>query len=208
MNFAIGIPTINRADLLAESILDLQANCPNVELFIVDNGHQNLRPMLETSGLNVTLFENASNHGVAGSWNQIASSAFARGFDWVWIANDDVVLGKRERDIEQFCSQAPKLLHIFDGSWCSFLLPRQVWAQVGEFDTQFWPAYYEDNDYAERIFACGLSIPKIELLRPTVFRNSQTIAKDPSLNDHFAKNRERFAAKYGVEVLFRWDSER
>ena len=210
MRYCIGIPTINRADLLEESICDLRTNCPDVEVIVVDNGKQGLRGMLERSGLRFQLIENETNQGVAGSWNQIARIAFgaASNYSWVWMLNDDVVAGKSQGDIDSLCAESstgPETPPVITAEgWCSFLLPAAVWAAVGEFDEAFFPAYYEDDDYMERMRAQGLRVLIWEArLQPVVFRNSQTIKKDPSLNLNFAWNQQRFVEKWGAEALYR-----
>jgi GT2 family glycosyltransferase len=207
MRYCIGIPTINRADLLEKSIIDLQENCPDVEVVIIDNGRQSLSSMLERSGLNFKLFENKTNKGVAGSWNQIARYAFGAGYSWVWLVNDDVVLGKDQHEINRLCSESESPFQkppvIAAQPWCSFLLPREVWEEVGEFDEEYFPAYFEDDDYMERMRQKGLRVLWRDLVVPRVFRNSQTIQKDPSLNLNFSKNHERFVSKWGAEALYR-----
>jgi GT2 family glycosyltransferase len=207
VRYCIGIPTINRADLLAKSIADLSENCPDVEVVVVDNGKQDLYRMLERSKLNFELFENPENKGVAGSWNQIARYGFRMGYSWAWIVNDDVVLGKNQHEIERLCAdsespfEAPPV--IAAQPWCSFLLPEKVWSSVGEFDEGYFPAYFEDDDYMERMKEKGLNVIWRDLVVPRVFRNSQTIQKDPSLNLNFSKNQERFVEKWGAEALYR-----
>lgn len=205
MKFAIGIPTINRADLLEKSIVDLQRNCPNVELIVVDNGKQNLWPMLERSGLHCSLIENEKNKGVAGSWNQIAMTAWEHGFSWVWIVNDDIILGKPEGSIEALIAlyeSEPRLLNA-DIGWCSFLLPKAIWDEVGAFDEEFFPAYYEDDDYRERINQVGKPMVIRTELNPLVYKESMTSVKDPSLKDGWNRNQERFVMKWGAEALYR-----
>lgn len=207
MRYCIGIPTINRADLLEKSLFDLSENCPDVEVIVVDNGHQRLRSLLDRSKLRFKLIENSENKGVAGSWNQIARHAFSRAYSWAWIVNDDVVLGKDQYDIERLCAELESPFEpppiIAAQPWCSFLLPREVWDLVGEFDEGYFPAYFEDDDYMERMREKNLRVLWRDLVVPRKFRNSQTIQKDPSLNQNFSKNQERFVEKWGAEALYR-----
>lgn len=213
MKFCIGIPTINRADLLLKSIVDLQDKCPSIDLIIVDNGHQGLRPMLDSSALGYELIENAENKGVAGSWNQIARKAWSRGYDWVLIANDDIILGKTQDEIQRVCDEeearlgGPRFVASNRG-WCSFLLPRAIWDLVGEFDEGFFPAYFEDDDYAERMLQAGQPCVTSETLDPVVYKESQTIAKDQKLRDGWTANEARFVEKWGVEAFYRLVTKR
>lgn len=164
--------------------------------------------MLEASGIAFHLIENPENKGVAGSWNQIARYAWQQGCGWALICNDDVVMGKGEGDLVSFCEaestrdDGPRFF-VCEKAWCSFLLPKPVWDTVGEFDEQFFPAYFEDNDYAERLLRAGKPHQFSSLLYPSVFRSSQTIAKDGSLNANYDRNEARFLEKWGAEVFFR-----
>ena len=68
MRIGIGIPTINRYDLLQRSLKTLLPQSDSfVKLVVVDNGHQNItidHPKVE-------VIVNKENLGVSGSWNQI-----------------------------------------------------------------------------------------------------------------------------------------
>lgn len=213
MKFCIGIPTINRADLLEKSLVDLQDKCSKVEIVIVDNGAQALRPMQEVSSLHFDLIENEQNKGVAGSWNQIARHAWSRGYDWVLILNDDIILGRDADAIQALCDAedaregGPRFLASHRG-WCSFLLPRSIWDLVGEFDEGFFPAYFEDDDYTERMLRAGRPYLQSEGLDPVVYQESKTIAKDPSLRDGWMANEQRFVEKWGVEAFYRLVAKR
>ena len=48
-----------------------------------------------------------------------------------------------------------------DGSFSCFLLDIEAFDKVGPFDTNFKPAYFEDNDYLERLWACGYTPQRI-----------------------------------------------
>jgi hypothetical protein len=65
------------------------------------------------------------------------------------------------------------------------------------FDNNIFPAYFEDNDYCYRMRLAGLKRINSEFFNPEVFRNSQTIARDKSLNKNFDRNRERYKEKWG-----------
>ena len=48
-----------------------------------------------------------------------------------------------------------------DGSFSCFLLDIEAFAKVGPFDVNFKPAYFEDNDYLERLWSCGYTPQRI-----------------------------------------------
>lgn len=201
-NYCIGIPTINRFDLLQESLLDIKAKQPNVEVIIVDNGNQNIEPFLKTHGILYHLIENDFNEGVSGSWNQLANYAFyLLKYNCIWIVNDDIVLGKEENDMMKFAERVIFENHFVaqDGTWCSFMLPERIFMEVGEFDEEIYPAYFEDNDYAYRLKLANKTHHHDKALNPVVYRNSMTLAKDYSFNRNFEVNRAYYKRKWGGE---------
>lgn len=201
-NYCIGIPTINRADLLEESLTQLAKNHPDIMVLVIDNGAQCIENIGEKTGhKNVVVFTSESNLGVSGSWNRMSMDAFSRGYDAIWIANDDIVLGSNQDEMQEFVLDAVSRnkFVVQQGTWCSFILPKKVFQSVGLFDEEFFPAYFEDNDYAYRLKLSHNPHEINSILNPIVYRNSQTIAKDPSLNTRFVLNKQRFIAKWGGE---------
>jgi GT2 family glycosyltransferase len=60
---------------------------------------------------------------------------------------------------EAVVPESAKLLHDVDYvSGCAMLVPRSVWWRVGGFDTTFFPAYFEDVDFALRLHELGLRV--------------------------------------------------
>jgi GT2 family glycosyltransferase len=203
----VGIPTINRADLLNEALKKYEAfwlmpkSSATDERFgmmtyIVDNGHQEINTHGNT---NVEIYRPESNLGVAGSWNWLAKKAFEDGFENILLLNDDVELCKTWLHLHrQMDKHTPNELVKWSGTWSCFVLPKYVWEKIGEFDTGFHPAYFEDNDYERRIQLdddCEVVVDNF--FKPTLYRNSMTIQKDPRLNAGFMLNQERYIRKWG-----------
>lgn len=194
-SFCIGIPTINRADLLIQALSKYSECYPNINIFIIDNGSQGLvshdKIEVETPSLNL---------GVAASWNRIIEKSIACGHTHTMILNDDIELCRDTQTFHNLINdECPDAFIKFAGTWCSFILPNEMFKAVGPFDTNFYPAYFEDNDYSRRIQLKGFEIVEREEMRPTLYRNSMTIARDPALNQNFDKNRHYYIYKWGGE---------
>ena len=198
-NFAIGIPTLNRADLLIPALLYYQNDFPNVDIYVIDNGNQEALNVLKLK--NVTIISQPHNIGVASSWNILCNKIF-KIKDFALILNDDIYLGKNEHEILLLIENMQVALYTSPVEWCTFLLPKTTYTTSGEFDEGFFPAYFEDNDYEYRISINGLQMAKIPFLMPSVFRRSQTIQLDPTIKEGFSKTRERYIAKWGGEPTF------
>jgi GT2 family glycosyltransferase len=159
----------------------------------VDNGHQNIT----LTASNQKVMTMPHNVGVSGSWNLLCQTLFAKGYTHVALLNDDIIWRKTADEIEDYIDANPNDFYLGLGTWCLFVIPLTTWEKVGKFDEQFFPAYFEDNDYCLRMRLEGLKRDMSPFFNPEVFRNSQTIAKDPSLNTNFDRNRNLFIEKWG-----------
>jgi len=197
MNFVVGIPTINRADLLNEALKKYAKCWPTLKVYILDNGNQDIK----TQNENQIVFQSEENIGVAASWNFLAEKAFADGYLRVLVLNDDIELDRDEKEIHLALNKySDHEIIIQQGTWCSFMLPKVVYDLIGPFDEDFFPAYFEDNDYEYRVKRNKYTdIKKEPILNPTLYRNSMTIKKDRKLNANFANNRSRYITKWGGE---------
>lgn len=195
----IGIPTINRADLLKETLDDVSKKMKKLEhLIIVDNGKQKIDiPKNLVDKTLVTTPEN--NLGVAASWNYMMDKAFNEfDSDYILLLNDDIVFGKSYSALEQIIrDNEDPLLALSTYFWSVALISKECYKLVGDFDELFFPAYYEDNDYAFRLRLLGGKLSHIDALEPIIKRNSQTIKKAPHLNDNFTKNKRLYMKKWG-----------
>lgn len=196
--FFIGIPTINRADLLNQALDKYVEDFPDIDIYIVDNGKQNIS--LERHK-NVLVWKSESNMGVAKSWNHILTSGFwSTNAEYGLILNDDIYLGKKKDYIKDLIfvmiKQGIDLLQS-QNHMCSFIISKECYNYIGQFDEMFYPAYFEDNDYRYRMKLLGKNIVTTDRLNPKIFRNSQTIAKDPTLNQRFQTLRNYYISKWG-----------
>jgi len=177
ISYCFGIPTINRADLLNESLEKYVADFPDKQFIIVDNAHQDI-----FEHRNVTLVRKGKNLGVAASWNLLATMAFHRGYNGILLVNDDVYWGQKQAAVDDFMGRQSELEFVAPHvGWCNFLLSQKVFNRVGPFDENFYPAYYEDNDYRYRLKLLDVPYVQSKFLDVEIFRGSQTIAKDPEL---------------------------
>lgn len=207
--FAIGIPTINRVDLLEETLFKYQKDFPNTDIFIVDNGHQHFIHRSEYKE-NIHFINNMENLGVSGSWNQLCETIFQDGqaykraipeHAFAIIVNDDIYWGKNEAQVKEFIESnlmdGKNAFCTTTGTWCNFILGAATYYEVGPFDEVFFPAYFEDNDYEYRLKLAKKEVKRSEFMNAEIYRNSQTIEKDRSLNNNFENNRQYFIQKWG-----------
>jgi len=192
MNFAIGIPTLNRKDLLEPSVLMYRKDFPYTDIHIVDNGKQDIIGFGE-----IKVYPQVSNLGVAGSWNYLCDIIFKYN-DYALIVNDDVYLGYAIGEIAEVLQSSHEGFIQSEHNWSVFLISKEVYEKVGKFDELFYPAYYEDSDYIRRMELAGVRRVIDKRLNPKDAKQSQTYEKAPELvNKALKDSKERYVRKWG-----------
>ncbi|NIV53580.1 MAG: glycosyltransferase [Gammaproteobacteria bacterium] len=129
------------------------------------------------------------------------------------IQDDDVVLVSAHNIEGIFTESGIPPEFIISGEWeleddiggeaecpdfSCFMLSRECWDIVGDFDERYEPAFFEDNDYHERILRKGLKALNIPSA-PYYHYGSITVDQDQSEARHerFRKTRDKFYQKWG-----------
>jgi GT2 family glycosyltransferase len=195
MSYCILIPTVNRKDLLMEALDWYIPNLKGTEIIVLDNGKQ----CIASGAPNLKVFESEENKGVAGSWNWLINKAIERGHTNFLILNDDIILKRNHSEIIDIIYRwgdntfhRPRPFY----NWSAFILNKSIYEKVGEFDEAFEKCFFEDNDYEYRMRLAGITIRYEDALNAEVYRNSQTIEKDPLLGGYI-QNRDYYIYKWG-----------
>jgi GT2 family glycosyltransferase len=190
--FAIGIPTLNRYDLLKEALDRYIVDFPTTHIYIVDNGNQGI----DDSNPNITVLKSSYNLGVAASWNVLCNTIFEE-YTHALIMNDDIIIGKTESEIYELLNTVTADFYVGPFYWSVFIIFKDIFDKVGGFDEEFYPAYLEDNDYHYRMKLMNCKYIQIEELLPEVCRNSMTLEKEPTINSTFEKLMKFYKEKWG-----------
>lgn len=152
----LGVPTLNRADLLARLVASI--DYPVGHLVIVDNGRQDLSELDVPDWVDqMTVTTTAGNLGVAGSWNLIIKSTPLA--PWWLIVNDDAWFPADHLWRIKAAAQLDAVtLSRCPPPWACFTIGEDVVSRVGLFDERFYPAYCEDTDYARRCEAANVEV--------------------------------------------------
>lgn len=193
MLFSIGIPTLNRADLLVPSLNKYVKDFLHTDIHIIDNGSQDIDFVHNYVHISVQ----ERNIGVAASWNKLCKEIF-KTKDWALIVNDDVYLGYGNQTVNMCIEMSEVGLVQSMHNWSVILVCKDLYEYIGEFDEGFFPAYYEDSDYMYRLKLHGLSHEVTNYLNPFDAKISQTYEKAPELvNLAMRHNRQRYIDKWG-----------
>ena len=188
------IPILNRYDLLDQNLETI--DYPIGEILIVNNGKENYVP--KRTNLNVRVLNLPSNLGMSGSWN-LGIKLYPHSEYWMYSSADTHwVPGSLEQ--LHLASGKDKLVMTKEG-WSAFSIGENIIREVGLFDEYYYPIYFEDNDYYERVMRSnvknGYVSGTIEVSTPNGV--SSTINSDEKLlnrnHETFVKNQSYFQQK-------------
>lgn len=188
------IPVLNRYDLLDQN-LDL-IDYPIDEILIINNGKEEYIP--KRNDLNIRVLNLPSNLGMSGSWN-LAIKLYPHKPYWIFSSADTHWVPGSLQKLNE-ASGKDKLVMTTE-AWSCFSIGEEMVRNVGLFDEYFYPIYFEDNDYYERVMR---STMKNGYIDGTIKVNaplgaSQTIHSDENLknrnNETFLINKAYFEKK-------------
>ena len=177
------IPVLNRYDLLDKSLESI--DYPIGDILIINNGLEEYVPKRKDPTIRV--LDMPSNQGISGSWN-LGIKSYPHAPWWLISSADTSFL---PGSLEQFAkfSSAGRCVKS-NASYSAFSLGEAIVEKVGLFDEYIYPAYYEDNDYDDRMVLSGFGdyilCPGIQV---DDSGGSQTIKSDQKLMN---RNRETF----------------
>lgn len=117
----------------------------------------------------VVIDNTGANRGVAASWNLGIDQMMTRGSDWLVLLSAAIRFNADfgGRDFLQLLDlAADESIAVEAGhgmGWHLIAFRRQAFEMVGRFDENFFPAYFEDNDFGRRLYvATGMRAPMWE----------------------------------------------
>lgn len=176
---------------------------------------------------NDEIIENDENC-LSKAWNIGLTRLFEKGFKYVYCPNLDIIannktvsalyyeMGRSKRGLlsSKIAHDYPTFLNSVynpevkftpvnhgDGSFSSFLISRNLFKDVGLFDERYKPAYFEDNDYLERMHQKGYQ--PLVVSESVVYHYTQGSIKEGKRKDKedypifMQKNLELFKSVYG-----------
>jgi len=188
------IPILNRYDLLDQNLETI--DYPIGEILIVNNGKENYVP--KRTDLNVRVLNLPSNLGMSGSWN-LGIKLYPHSEYWMYSSADTHWVPGSLEQLHN-ASGKDKLVMTKEG-WSAFSIGEDIIREVGLFDEYYYPIYFEDNDYYERVMRSsvkdGYVSGTIEVDTPNGV--SSTIHSDEKLlnrnHETFVKNQAYFQQK-------------
>jgi GT2 family glycosyltransferase len=170
------IPVLNRYDLLDQALNSIDYPIENI--LIINNGLEVYES--KRSDLNVKILDMPANFGVAGSWN-LGIKCYPHAPYWMF-SSADICFGEGSLLKMAEFSNSNRFVKS-NASYSCFSLGEEIVAKIGLFDEYIYPAYYEDNDYDDRMVLAGFAE---QMLAPGIHIHeiggpSQTIKSDEAL---------------------------
>ena len=238
MKIQIVIPCINLWKKYTKPCIASVQTEHEYRILLIDNASsdETKREAERLQSANFAYQRNEEPWSCAKSWNFGVKDAWERGFDYVVVLNNDVLLHPKAIDIlvNRFESQVlgtptalamatmndvrgecPIIADIFTLSvsdkqaveesehpcFSGFMINKECWDRVGEFDENFKPAYFEDNDYHRRINIAGMKAIVVPSAMFYHFGNGTQREAIPgrwvTSGFQFEKNREYYKSKWG-----------
>jgi GT2 family glycosyltransferase len=193
----LGFATLTRHDL-AERLLK-SIDYPVEHLVIIDNsGTQTWNPVKPDSVEKMWLLRMPFGLGYGGAWNLIIKSTPYAPY-WV-LVNDDAWFapGALQRIANKVDTSALNFLQV-SPKWSCVVFGEGAIEHVGLFDENFYPIYFEDNDFERRYDNAGLVSTFIDAV--VHHDNSSTLASGfHRQNDvTFGRNHAYFQKKIAEE---------
>lgn len=199
-------PTLNRYDLVHKLILSAEEGTLVPDRYsVIDNGGS-LELNLPPSVMNkVHLYRPGQNLGVAASWNYFLKTYP----DYIIISNDDIEVGPTaiENMVDAAEANPDGLFFCIDSAginaWSFFLERKRSLEVIGDYDENFWPAYFEDNDRYRRYMLAGYEVHKAPGIEFYHFGSATIKAYDHEQemrhHEYFRRNQEYYISKWGGE---------
>lgn len=218
------IPCHNNSSLLVESLKTiLSQDIGNVKIFAINNDSKdNTAFVLKDLDNSHVVVYRSPQSGVSGAWNFGLSCIFGNEkAEKVLVVNQDIILrpdtyrildeqnlpfvsavsrGSSELTTElAVWANAPIRPH---PDFSCFLIRKDCYQRVGPFDEQFYPAWFEDNDYHIRAARAGIELVCIDLpfyhYAAATMKLATEYDKAHYYGPAFLRSKQRFQDKWGV----------
>lgn len=184
------------------------------DLFIIDNSNgkdeivtssiQIVKDRLESVGSKL-FHEKYKNIGVAASWNKFIKFKEENNYDYLFVFGNDIEVSENTIDdmIVFEKEHNDGVIYFGDAGHNAWMISDRFSTDIGEYDENFFPAYYEDNDQMYRKDMLGLKYYDVPNVHINNDDGSQTINNNEYLKINsgyvFELNKVYYILKWGGE---------
>lgn len=165
---AIALPVISRGDMLFRCLSSLDYPVDNVVVFVNSDDPSISGALSRTNNKNIRNLIIRSRiqygRGCGPAINEVVK-AFPHGPYWMLVGADNFFKPGMLARIDRYCRDNPEVFYFWAHDVVPILTIRGV-QEVGLFDENIYPCYFEDTDYVYRVNLAGSSpqgVPDIEI---------------------------------------------
>lgn len=151
-----------------------------------------------------------NNWSLAKAWNEGTKQAFEEGNDFVLIINDDAFV--EPNTIDKLVSVLQATDHLLVSAterpnnqsvhFSCFMVGWGIFEEVGFFDENFKPIYFEDNDFIYRMRLLGVKFTAVkdaffEHKGSQSLKNKRLVGQGPQHDKEFEANQAYYIKKWG-----------
>lgn len=187
MDYKIVVPVYLGAQAVENLIASIDVDYSH--LILVDNTPDSYCKQFEGKGISIYYYP--ENIGVGRAWN-IGLKANA---DWTFILSQAVVFPSKFSEFLLEVDSANGYCYFTDLGWHCAGIARRTVEKVGLFDTNFYPAYFEDADYYRRMCLAGIEHGRAHT--PPVMTSSVGSSSGRGKDINFKALYDYFVEKWG-----------
>ena len=203
---AIALPVISRGDMLERCLRSIDYPVLNLVVFVNSDDPSITAALTRVNNSHIKNLvvqkRMAYGRGCGPALNEVVK-AFPHGPYWMLIGADNYFHPGTLQQIDNFCRTNQEKLYIWADDVIPMLTIKGV-QQVGLFDENIYPCYFEDADYSYRVKLAGQSITAVGIPighGSTVVRGNITTNSDMDLKFRneisYSLNREYYKQKWG-----------
>lgn len=201
----LGIPVLNRADLLMRCVKSVDVKIET--LFLINNGTDpgvakamesiRARDIPNADMFGEIRIEKYQNLGCARSWNHIIRTSPGA---WLITGSDIQFTPGDLQRVTDTVKAHPDASIICAMGYAVFIFMPEGVQKVGLFDENFYPAYFEDNDHFRRVALCKAKAVGVQGFKAihgeAPLWGSATVNADPALRSKNAITFENLRGYY------------
>lgn len=174
----------------------------------MDNSPERFTTNWDSSIKVIRPFPEKENIGVARSWNMGVNQVLQSQLDFLVILSASVIFTDGGRSlIEGLKNNYEANGLMTQEGWHCIGINRRVFEKIGNFDTNFYPGYYEDSDFIRRMELAGFHEPTGRITFPGVEIKCQKAEvahamKRANIKVNMQACREYFLQKWGADPMY------
>ena len=172
VNYLICIPVYKVTDLVHRCLKSLRGE----NVLIIDNTGKAECQVFEGSGFEIQYQER--NIGIPKAWNM----GLKKNYDWTFICSSSMLFNEPFSHITDMLKDYDGLMFRTSHDWHLVGIHKDAVEQIGYFDENFYPGYFENTDWDYRCYLKGIWRYKMHIVNAICMQEHAAIANGLPIN--------------------------